>query len=455
MGPRVSAKAPCAVCGDEDPGDAEATDMVFCDGKGCRRCFHLSCLRPVLLRRPEGAWLCPSCQKGRESQPAPRPAPLGAPRSTAAPQTGASRPLLVPKDTFNHLIGKTADRASKRQRLGQGSKDPPTREDLARFLALARADNRKYEQVWGRFESLCGEEGWDPKEIESQALYVLWRVRNGVSAKTVGTELSQIRHRLGQVGPYPVVVRDAMRAAEKMADVPQRSKLPLSLGQLRQLKAEIDRQPQQYALRDWAYYLLAFVGFFRGSELVALEWSHLHFVWLDGEQEYLTRDPEPPSARARCVAVHVDIVESKTDQKGQGQAVRIAAASAEYGSGFDLCPIALLGRLWRGRRPGQEAVFAELRPKLDPGHLQTDTLRGRLRRYLKAFLPAEDAERYSLHSLRKGGASLAASRGVPLRQIKQHGRWRSDAVFLYTLVSDAELTAVSRLVVDQICSAAA
>ena len=32
----------------------------------------------------------------------------------------------------------------------------------------------------------------------------------------------------------------------------------------------------------------------------------------------------------------------------------------------------------------------------------------------------------SLHSLRSGGASQAASSNVPDRQIKKHGRWRSD-----------------------------
>ena len=33
---------------------------------------------------------------------------------------------------------------------------------------------------------------------------------------------------------------------------------------------------------------------------------------------------------------------------------------------------------------------------------------------------------YGLHSLRAGGASLAANKGIPDRLFKRHGRWKSD-----------------------------
>ena len=76
--------------------------------------------------------------------------------------------------------------------------------------------------------------------------------------------------------------------------------------------------------------------------------------------------------------------------------------------------------------------------------MATSTFRSRLRDYLKLFLPAAVVERdYSLHSLRRGGATAAALAGIPMRLIKRHGRWRSDVAYLYTLVSDQELPRIS------------
>ena len=37
-----------------------------------------------------------------------------------------------------------------------------------------------------------------------------------------------------------------------------------------------------------------------------------------------------------------------------------------------------------------------------------------------------DGNKFSLHSLRAGGATAAASTGVPDRLFKRHGRWKSE-----------------------------
>jgi integrase len=51
-----------------------------------------------------------------------------------------------------------------------------------------------------------------------------------------------------------------------------------------------------------------------------------------------------------------------------------------------------------------------------------------------------DATKYSGHSLRRGGATMAFQMGVSSHLIKQQGGWKSDAVFLYH-----ELSATDRL----------
>lgn len=40
-------------------------DILFriCDGRGCKRCYHLSCLDPPLDDFPPGAWHCSWCVK--------------------------------------------------------------------------------------------------------------------------------------------------------------------------------------------------------------------------------------------------------------------------------------------------------------------------------------------------------------------------------------------------------
>lgn len=42
-----------------------ALNILFriCDGRGCKRCYHLSCLDPPLDDFPPGAWHCTLCVK--------------------------------------------------------------------------------------------------------------------------------------------------------------------------------------------------------------------------------------------------------------------------------------------------------------------------------------------------------------------------------------------------------
>ena len=47
------------------------------------------------------------------------------------------------------------------------------------------------------------------------------------------------------------------------------------------------------------------------------------------------------------------------------------------------------------------------------------------KRLFKDIVP--DISRYSTHSMRSGGATLAANAGIPERQLQCHGRWKSTA----------------------------
>ncbi|XP_055829400.1 helicase protein MOM1-like isoform X2 [Solanum dulcamara] len=53
---RGSDEKMCAIC-------KQAGKILICDGRGCKRCYHLSCLDPPLDDFPPGAWHCTLCVK--------------------------------------------------------------------------------------------------------------------------------------------------------------------------------------------------------------------------------------------------------------------------------------------------------------------------------------------------------------------------------------------------------
>ena len=57
-----------------------------------------------------------------------------------------------------------------------------------------------------------------------------------------------------------------------------------------------------------------------------------------------------------------------------------------------------------------------------------------------------DPAEFSSHSARHGGATAAASEGVPERLLKRHGRWRSDQVRVYIHETLANRLGVSQAI---------
>lgn len=204
-------------------------------------------------------------------------------------------------------------------------------------------------------------------------------------------------------------------------------------------------------LRDWTFYLAAFTGFFRGGELVEVLWHHLDFNWTRADGTEMRLGPSESLAGAKLTSCTIYLLESKTDVEALGQSVRLAATP---GAHLSDCPVQLLRHLWRESQARGRigAVFCDVREDArDPlAPLSDDTMRSRLKGYLKSFLGTEELPKYSLHSLRRGGATLAAQKGVPLRLIKHQGRWRSDTVWIYALVSDQEALQVSRTLLDEL-----
>lgn len=317
----------------------------------------------------------------------------------------------------------------------------------------------KYRAIGQRYRAFATEAEARPQDEITMARYVLYRVRQGVAASSIKGEVSALQHEWPGVGSQPLV-RAALTASERVQDVARKAKTPITTAQMRYLRGEIWAAPSRLPnareiahlrLRDWTFYLMAFAGFFRGAELVALRWNHLEFTWLGADGlEATRRGPLPRDVAAsdlRAVTVHV--VRSKTDQRGAGQAVRLAALPEA--DTLD-CPVRLLRRLARRRMAEDGLVFVDVRARYLGNGLQTSTLRSRLRQYLTSVLGSAAAKDFGLHSLRRGGATAAALLGQPVRLIKRQGRWQSDAVFLYTLFSDSELLSISSALLSELAS---
>lgn len=428
---RVDLAAPCQVCRRSGFRGPQG-DVIFCDA--CDDAFHFKCLRPPLTTAPEGLWTCP---RWPECQQQARP----------------KKPQVGEEVTYELLREPKADRTALRQEAGLDQIGFPTSADLDRLMRYRWAPRtaRRYEAAGDRFKAFCREGGLGEHELESLCLYAVRRLQDRVAAATIRQEVAGTRQLLGIQGGDEERLRRTLQVVDRLADRPDEKKLPLTPSLLRQLRHVIvkwesrAKMPRRKALRDrdWTFFLLGFVGLFRGAELVSIEWDHLRFGWTDGERNWTTLSPEPPheapQARPKLVLVHV--VKSKTDPLGEGQKVQVAAK--EPGQREFECPFRLLQRLWRGRKPGAEHVFTD--PATGKG-LTTNTMLGRLRRYLQEVFEQQPdmAKQYGLHSARRGGATHAYRMGASMQEIKRQGRWKSDVVFLYTVVSDQEALEVTR-----------
>ncbi|KAH7479723.1 hypothetical protein KRP22_010253 [Phytophthora ramorum] len=56
---------PCERC---NRVDDHYSLLILCDGKKCKREYHMNCLSPPLVAVPPGDWFCPDCEKEREKE---------------------------------------------------------------------------------------------------------------------------------------------------------------------------------------------------------------------------------------------------------------------------------------------------------------------------------------------------------------------------------------------------
>jgi integrase len=197
-------------------------------------------------------------------------------------------------------------------------------------------------------------------------------------------------------------------------------KLPVLRKHLEGMAAVCLNEPQE--VRDMFMLLLMFVGFLRQSEAVGL----LHKdVWVETVQE------------TGQEALYVVVRKSKTDQFSENATIVIGGCP-----GHNLCPV-MWYRLYVTKRLDSLFLFHKLAGG-EGEKLASATPNHTVKRWLEKINVS--ATQYGSHSLRRGGATAAAKAKVRIHVIKRHGRWASDAVYLYIVDGLEEQLGVSAAV---------
>lgn len=418
----VDENAKCRVCRKKSWN--KGNPFLFCDE--CNDGYHASCAKVRTLPKTSALWFCRRCDR---------------PTAGGGRAEYAAKPML--------------DKQARREQAGLHAAGPVRdgEVDIVLRESVAKGTREKEERTVKRFKTFCKKLG-RRRSQQTLGLYVVERLKKGRAADTIKAEVGILRRRFSKIKCSKGWVKRLMRGVARLADVPSEAKAPLTIEDLVQLRHAIKDYPIKMAeeetrharARDWTFYLLAFAGLLRGSEAAALRWSSLRFVWRTPSGVKALRPGKTPDG-GRLQAVRVHILESKTDPFAQGQEVKVAA---RQGVSRHECPVQMLLYLWSLRRKNQKAVFAETRLREKPRAVTADTMRRRFKDYLGTFMKPSEVRRLSLHSLRKGGATAAAQERVPMRLIKNHGRWSSDAVYVYTLVSEQEALHLSKQVLRQV-----
>ena len=132
---------------------------------------------------------------------------------------------------------------------------------------------------------------------------------------------------------------------------------------------------------------------------------------------------------------------SKTDQFSENATIVIGGCP---GNRLQLCPVAWY-RLHASTRLASPFVFHNFKVVNGAGQkLVKTTPCFTVKRWLVKI--GIDPKGFGSHSLRRGGATAAANARVQMHVIKRHGRWASDAVYLYIVDGLEEQLGVSAAV---------
>jgi site-specific recombinase XerD len=214
------------------------------------------------------------------------------------------------------------------------------------------------------------------------------------------------------------LVRAAKAVIKRTAKPPGPGKLPLPPSYLvRMVQASSGSIIDD---RDNFLISLMMAAFLRESEAADLEDAD---VWIEIEDE--------------VEMLMVLVSKSKTDLERRGHTIVVGAAT----NLLEACPIALYKR-WKVRR-NSDAKYL-FHQSTSSKKLSHKTPNGIMKKLLERI--QIDPKPFGSHSCRKGGCTTASARGINIRVLMRHGRWKSDAIFAYISNTLKEKLSVSQAV---------
>ena len=208
------------------------------------------------------------------------------------------------------------------------------------------------------------------------------------------------------------LVRNILEAGKRTLLKPTLKKEPFTLDMLANLCTRYASHSSNLSdLRVSAICVTAFYGFLRFSEVSGLRCCDLKFI-----------------QQQDAMFVELQILKSKTDVYRDGLKVLLAH------NGGTTCPYSILQRYVDTAKlqlSSTYPLFSRLQYvkatksyKLRGGVLSYTRTREIVLQALSSL--GYEREKFGLHSLRSGGATLAANNGVSDRLFKRHGRWKSE-----------------------------
>lgn len=279
------------------------------------------------------------------------------------------------------------------------------RDDVLAFAESSQAANtrRAYRAAWAAFCRWCQIHSQEslPASPQTVAAYLTAEAKDGRKVSTLNVKRAAISaaHRTAnQADPTGAeLVRLTMRGITRTLRAAPTKKAPVTIVELRDLLARIDRSTLQ-GKRDAALLLVGFAGAFRRSELVAL----------DVEDARFAKDE-----------LRLTVRQSKTDQEGNGVLKVIPRLEDN-----ELCPVVAL-RTWldsAGLNSGP--MFRRFNKWGSMGARLTDQTVAHVIKSL-AESAGLDPRQFSGHSLRAGFITSAAVAGVQAIDIAAQSGHRS------------------------------
>lgn len=220
------------------------------------------------------------------------------------------------------------------------------------------------------------------------------------------------------------LVQQTLRAALSVAR-PASPKLHITKQQIMRIAEFAANIQDELEVRDTFATLLMYTAMLRSVEVAALTLSDVTLRYSH-------------QARQRILSVQVSRQKNQYNKQHQTEVV----VASKFTIWWFKRHWQVVVRAKRTQR-GSDPLFAK---KGTTQKLSSKSFIGIIRRRLmKACgLSEEEAKQYGSHSGRSGGATAMANANVPEVTLKRAGRWRSDAVYLYTRTSEKRMAQASK-----------